>query len=535
MHRLSRLHGGVQGGEPGPAGRQPHVGEVHREGDVPGHPALLHGAALQPLRQRALRDDLPDGGALPPADGIVDFDGDALHRLQVVHAGLPLRRALHRPRDADGGQVPLLRASRGGRGSSRPASIVCPVQAIVSGDLDDPGSTDRAARGLPADAGAQAGAGDAAEALLPGRGRGRAHPGHAGAARTATCSPRRGDIPVPGRPNRPADARAPAPDRPRATEWISCALARTVYDVAHPERPWGVEGRPRTSGRSRSPRARSWSPRSASAPAAGRGTRWPALVAPVIALVFLLLTTAAPRARPQAARALPLPALQAEPALVAGAGRLHPDRVRRVLRRAVAARRARPAISAALHLLAWPMVVAGRGRGGLQRVSLRAGRGPRLLAEPAAAAAPARGRARRRAAASLLLAARALGSALGRRGRPAGSCSAASLLAERARADGAELFGCARAPRTRARAARLLDARGARARRSGAAWWSRASCCRCVLLAERRRCRSAPSWPRCWRWPASGSGRSSGSAPASAPAQLGPDARTGRNMSRCKT
>ena len=48
-------------------------------------------------------------------DGIVDFDDSELHRVQVVHERLPVRRAVHQPRDADRPQVQLLLPSCRGR------------------------------------------------------------------------------------------------------------------------------------------------------------------------------------------------------------------------------------------------------------------------------------------------------------------------------------------------------------------------------------------------------------------------------------
>src|SRR3989304_299542 len=59
LHRLPRVHGGLQGGEPGAARRVPHLGQVRRARDVPAHAALLLRAALQPLRSRAVRAELP--------------------------------------------------------------------------------------------------------------------------------------------------------------------------------------------------------------------------------------------------------------------------------------------------------------------------------------------------------------------------------------------------------------------------------------------------------------------------------------------
>ena len=48
-----------------PARRQPHLGQVRREGRVPQHAPPLPGDALQPLRQPALRAHLPGDGHVP--------------------------------------------------------------------------------------------------------------------------------------------------------------------------------------------------------------------------------------------------------------------------------------------------------------------------------------------------------------------------------------------------------------------------------------------------------------------------------------
>jgi formate-dependent nitrite reductase membrane component NrfD len=119
--------------------------------------------------------------------------------------------------------------------------VVCPVQAIVPGDLDDPHSTI-----------ARLVASQQTQVRKPEQG---TRPklyylGAEAAALTPDMQERRGgylfsqvgSIPSPGRPNRPA---APAAARASASVTSATdgmdllALARTVYDVAHPERPWG--------------------------------------------------------------------------------------------------------------------------------------------------------------------------------------------------------------------------------------------------------------------------------------------------------
>jgi formate-dependent nitrite reductase membrane component NrfD len=118
---------------------------------------------------------------------------------------------------------------------------VCPVQAIVPGDLDDPHSTI-----------SRLVASQQTQVRKPEQG---TRPklyylGAEAAALTPDMQERRGgfvfsqvgSIPMPGQPNRPV---ASAPARPSApatslSDGIDLlALARTVYDVAHPERAWG--------------------------------------------------------------------------------------------------------------------------------------------------------------------------------------------------------------------------------------------------------------------------------------------------------
>ncbi len=56
--------------------------------------------------------------------------------MQGLPAGVPVRRAVHRPQLAHGSELQLLRAP-GRRGLKPSCEIVCPTQAIISGDLDD--------------------------------------------------------------------------------------------------------------------------------------------------------------------------------------------------------------------------------------------------------------------------------------------------------------------------------------------------------------------------------------------------------------
>ena len=84
-------------------------------GALPRRAAPLPGHALQPLRQPALRAHLPHRGDVPAGRRHRGVRQQRLHRLQGVHAGLPLRRHLHRPDDGHRRQVPLLRPPHGHR------------------------------------------------------------------------------------------------------------------------------------------------------------------------------------------------------------------------------------------------------------------------------------------------------------------------------------------------------------------------------------------------------------------------------------
>jgi formate-dependent nitrite reductase membrane component NrfD len=114
--------------------------------------------------------------------------------------------------------------------------VVCPVQAIVPGDLDDPGSTI-----------ARLVASQQTQVRKPEQG---TRPklfylGAESAALTPEMQERRGGylfsqvgrIPDPGRPNRVGTPPAAVTSATDGMDLL--ALARTVYDVAHPERPWG--------------------------------------------------------------------------------------------------------------------------------------------------------------------------------------------------------------------------------------------------------------------------------------------------------
>ena len=114
--------------------------------------------------------------------------------------------------------------------------VVCPVQAIVPGDLDDPGSTI-----------ARLVASQPTQVRKPEQGTRPKlfYVGAEAAALTPELQERRGGylfsqvgrIPNPGQPNRVLAQPAAVTGATDGMDLL--ALARTVYDVAHPERPWG--------------------------------------------------------------------------------------------------------------------------------------------------------------------------------------------------------------------------------------------------------------------------------------------------------
>ena len=112
VHRLPRLHRRLQGRARRATRGQPHLGEVHREGGVPRRAPLLSVLRCNHCDDAPCITICPTRRCSAGADGIVDFDDSRLHRLQVVHERLPVRRPLHQPGDADRAQVQLLRPPR---------------------------------------------------------------------------------------------------------------------------------------------------------------------------------------------------------------------------------------------------------------------------------------------------------------------------------------------------------------------------------------------------------------------------------------
>jgi Fe-S-cluster-containing dehydrogenase component/formate-dependent nitrite reductase membrane component NrfD len=217
-------------------------------------------------------------------DGIVDFDGARCIGCKSCMQACPYDALYIDPETQTAAKCHYC-AHRIEVGLEPACAIVCPVQAIVAGDLDDPGTLiARLVASQPVqvrkpEQGTQPKVfylGAEASALAPEMQR------RDGQYMFSQASL----IPTPGQRNR---AVAPAPVPP-ADPLDLRALARTVYDVAHPARPWGGKVS-----------AYLWT-KSVSAGAllvAGlgmlsglaAGNVLAGRVAPLIALVFLALTT----------------------------------------------------------------------------------------------------------------------------------------------------------------------------------------------------------------------------------------------------
>ncbi len=169
-------------------------------------------------------------------DGIVDFDGQRCIGCKSCMQACPYD-ALYIDPDTHTAAKCHYCAHRVESGLEPACVIVCPVQAIIPGDLDDPRS--RIARLV---------ASQQTQVRKPEQGT-RPKLFYLGAESAALTpdmqEPRGGyvfsqvgSVPSPGEANRAVAA--PTPAVTAATDGMDLrALARTVYDVAHPARPWG--------------------------------------------------------------------------------------------------------------------------------------------------------------------------------------------------------------------------------------------------------------------------------------------------------
>ena len=100
----------------------------------------LPGDALQPLRRCALRGDLPDHGPLhPPATGSWTSTRAAASAARPACRAAPTTRSTSIPETETAAKCNFC-AHKVEVGLEPPCVTVCPTQAIVAGDLDNPAS-----------------------------------------------------------------------------------------------------------------------------------------------------------------------------------------------------------------------------------------------------------------------------------------------------------------------------------------------------------------------------------------------------------
>ena len=217
-------------------------------------------------------------------DGIVDFDGNRCIGCKSCMQACPYDALYIDPETQTAAKCHYC-AHRVEVGLEPACVIVCPVQAIAPGDLDDPGS--RIARLV---------ASQQVAVRKPEQGT-RPKLFYLGADEAALTPARQesGDrylfaeasrIPVPGGRNVPGRA------APAAGDGVDLlGMARTVYDVAHPERPWGWKvstylwTKSVAAGALLVAALAALGGLSSAGPVAG-------IAAPLISLIFLALTTA---------------------------------------------------------------------------------------------------------------------------------------------------------------------------------------------------------------------------------------------------
>jgi Fe-S-cluster-containing dehydrogenase component/formate-dependent nitrite reductase membrane component NrfD len=165
-------------------------------------------------------------------DGIVDFDGDRCIGCKSCMQACPYDALYIDPETQTAAKCHYC-AHRVEVGLEPACVIVCPVQAIVPGDLDDPGSSIARLVASQQVAVRKPEQGTKPKLFYLGADEASLRPAmQASSDRYLFAEASR--IPVPGEPN-VAGRAAPA-----AGDGVDLlGMARTVYDVAHPERPWG--------------------------------------------------------------------------------------------------------------------------------------------------------------------------------------------------------------------------------------------------------------------------------------------------------
>ncbi|HVQ75052.1 MAG TPA: 4Fe-4S dicluster domain-containing protein [Candidatus Binatia bacterium] len=220
-------------------------------------------------------------------DGIVDFDRDRCIGCKGCMQACPYDALYIDPETQTAAKCHYC-AHRVEVGLEPACVIVCPVQAIIAGDLDDRGApiarlvASQQVQVRKPEQGTQPKLfylGAEAAALNPGM---QERTGQYVFAQAAS-------IPVPGGPNRPEPSRPPAAAADEPVDLLR--MARTVYDVAHPAAPWG-----------RKVSAYLWTKSVAAGTlllasvgtilGAAQGGPLTGVIAPALALVFLAVTTA---------------------------------------------------------------------------------------------------------------------------------------------------------------------------------------------------------------------------------------------------
>src|SRR6266508_3094722 len=303
-------------------------------------------------------------------DGIVDFDGDRCIGCKSCMQACPYDALYIDPETQTAAKCHYC-AHRVEVGLEPACVIVCPVQAIIAGGLDH-----RPARCFAADASPQARAGHTAQPLLCGARGSGAEAGHAGARQRLRFLPIEPDPRAwrcQCRRHGAADGRRGCGSSAHGAHGIRRGASRAALGLESLDLSLDQVG-----GGRRLPRLRAGPGRRA-----GLGRRADRFGRPADRARVPGSDDGAARPGPQATRALSLSLLQAQLALVAGLGRLDPAGLRRggwwlAVRRVDGS--CRGAKNAGLAHGA-----AGRRGRRVQRISLRPGRGARLLAEPAAA------------------------------------------------------------------------------------------------------------------------------------------------------
>ena len=117
---------------------RPGRGEVRGDKGRRDRKGLFCAQTLQPVREPALRPGLPGGGHLPDPGRGGAGGPDLVHRLRLLHHGLPLWCAFLPSGLPCGGKVQLLLPPDSQGDEDRPASTACPFGARQIGNIGTP-------------------------------------------------------------------------------------------------------------------------------------------------------------------------------------------------------------------------------------------------------------------------------------------------------------------------------------------------------------------------------------------------------------